>query len=167
MAAWLSAVSIGAGYCFGAIVGLVFYERHREVRRKKRAKEALGTDSVLQASSVSLESGGFGSWLIEKAIQFSVDEYNLPSSLLKAGSYGFSKKACLFEKAGINRGANREWLCVCTYLLLDRRIACGRFARCLFFVASCCHWGNCGSDMGLEQAVEGDQRRGSLSCLIC
>lgn len=23
MAAWLSAVSIGAGYCFGAIVGLV------------------------------------------------------------------------------------------------------------------------------------------------
>lgn len=42
MAAWLSAVSIGAGYCFGAIVGLVFYERHREVRRKKRAKEALG-----------------------------------------------------------------------------------------------------------------------------
>lgn len=103
MAAWLSAVSIGAGYCFGAIVGLVFYERHREVRRKKRAKEALGTDSVLQASSVSLESGGFGSWLIEKAIQFSVDEHNLPSSLLKAGSYGFSKKACLFEKAGINR----------------------------------------------------------------
>ena len=44
MAVWLSAVSIGAGYCFGAIVGLVFYERHREVRRKKRAKEALGTD---------------------------------------------------------------------------------------------------------------------------
>lgn len=85
MAAWLSAVSIGAGYCFGAIVGLVFYERHREVWRKKRAKEALGTDSMLQASSVSLESGGFGSWLIEKAIQFSVDEYNLPSSLLKAG----------------------------------------------------------------------------------
>ena len=92
MAAWLSAVSIGAGYCFGAIVGLVFYERHREVWRKKRAKEALGTNSVLQASSVSLESGGFGSWLIEKAIQFSVDEHNLPSSLLKAGSYGFSKK---------------------------------------------------------------------------
>jgi hypothetical protein len=78
IAVWLSAVSIGAGYCFGAIVGLVFYERHREVRRKKRAKEALGTDSVLQASSVSLESGGFGSWLIEKAIQFSVDEHNLP-----------------------------------------------------------------------------------------
>ena len=103
MAVWLSAVSIGAGYCFGAIVGLVFYERHREVRRKKRAKEALGTDSVLQASSVSLESGGFGSWLIEKAIQFSVDEHNLPPSLLKAGSYGFSKKACLFERAGINR----------------------------------------------------------------
>ena len=67
IAVWLSAVSIGAGYCFGAIVGLVFYERHREVRRKKRAKEALGTDSVLQASSVSLESGGFGSWLIERA----------------------------------------------------------------------------------------------------
>lgn len=103
MAVWLSAVSIGAGYCFGAIVGLVFYERHREVRRKKRAKEALGTDSVLQASSVSLESGGLGSWLIEKAIQFSVDEHNLPPSLLKAGSYGFSKKACLFERAGINR----------------------------------------------------------------
>ena len=50
MAVWLSAVSIGAGYCFGAIVGLVFYERHREVRRKKRAKAALGSDSVLQAS---------------------------------------------------------------------------------------------------------------------
>lgn len=93
MAAWLSAVSIGAGCCFGAIVGLAFYEMHREVRRKNRAKAALGSDSVLQASSVSLESGGFDSWLIEKAIRYSVDEYNLPSSLLKAGSYGFSKKS--------------------------------------------------------------------------
>lgn len=103
MAAWLSAVSIGAGCCFGAIVGLAFYEMHREVRRKNRAKAALGSDSVLQASSVSLESGGFDSWLIEKAIRYSVDERNLPSSLLKVGSCGFSKNACLLEKAGINR----------------------------------------------------------------
>ena len=164
IAVWLSAVSIGAGYCFGAIVGLVFYERHREVRRKKRAKEALGTDSVLQASSVSLESGGFGSWLIEKAIQFSVDEHNLPPSLLKAGSYGFSKKACLFERAGINRVLTGDGY---AYLFLGRRIARGRLARCLFFVASCGYWVDCGSDMGLGQAVESDQRRGSLPCLIC
>lgn len=42
MAVWLSAVSIGAGYCFGAIVGLVFYERHREVRRKNELKKPWG-----------------------------------------------------------------------------------------------------------------------------
>lgn len=131
MAAWLSAVSIGAGYCFGAIVGLVFYERHREVWRKKRAKEALGTDSVLQASSVSLESGGFGSWLIEKAIQFSVDEYNLPSSLLKAGSYGFSKKACLFEKAGINRVlTGNGYACARIYFSIGGLLVGGLFGAC-------------------------------------
>ena len=163
MAAWLSAVSIGAGYCFGAIVGLVFYERHREVRRKKRAKEALGTDSVLQASSVSLESGGFGSWLIEKAIQFSVDEHNLPSSLLKAGSYGFSKRACLFERAGINRVLTGDgYACARIYFSVGGLLVGG-----LFFVASCGYWVDCGSDMGLGQAVESDQRRGSLPCLIC
>lgn len=39
MAAWLSAVSIGAGYCFGAIVGLVFYERHREAGGKNELKK--------------------------------------------------------------------------------------------------------------------------------
>lgn len=131
IAVWLSAASIGAGYCFGAIVGLVFYERHREVRRKKRAKEALGTDSVLQASSVSLESGGFGSWLIEKAIQFSVDEHNLPPSLLKAGSYGFSKKACLFERAGINRVLTGDgYACARIYFSVGGLLVGGLLGAC-------------------------------------
>lgn len=99
--AWLSAASIGAGYCFGAIAGLACYERHCEVQRKKRAKEALGNNSLLRASLVSLESGGLGSWLIEKAILFSVDEPNLPSSLLKVGSYGFSKMPVCSRKPGL------------------------------------------------------------------
>lgn len=100
-------------------------------RRKKRAKEALGTDSVLQASSVSLESGGFGSWLIEKAIQFSVDEYNLPSSLLKAGSYGFSKKACLFEKAGINRVlTGNGYACARIYFSIGGLLVGGLLGAC-------------------------------------
>ena len=148
-------------------LALFFYERHREVRRKKRAKEALGTDSVLQASSVSLESGGFGSWLIEKAIQFSVDEHNLPSSLLKAGSYGFSKKACLFEKAGINRVLTGDgYACARIYFSIGGLLVGGLLGACFSSLLAVIG-GNCGSDMGLEQAVEGDQRRGSLSCLIC
>lgn len=101
MAVWLSAVSIGAGCCFGAIVGFAFYERHREVQRKNRAKEALGSGSVLRASSVSLESGGFSSWLIEKAIQLSVDEHNLPLSLLKIGSCVSRKMPACSRRPGL------------------------------------------------------------------
>ena len=64
MVTWLSAASMGAGYCFGTVFGFACYERHCEAQRKKRAKEALGNGSLLRASLVSLESGGLGSWLI-------------------------------------------------------------------------------------------------------
>lgn len=131
MAVWLSAVSIGAGCCFGVIVGFAFYERHREAQRKNRAKEALGSGSVLRASSVSLESGGFSSWLIEKAIWLSVDEHNLPSSLLKIGSCGFSKNACLFEKAGISRALTGDgYACARIYFSMGGLLAGGLLGAC-------------------------------------
>lgn len=129
--AWLSAASIGAGYCFGAIVGLACYERHCEVQRKKRAKEALGNNSMLRASLVSLESGGLGSWLIEKAILFSVDEPNLPSSLLKVGSYGFSKNACLLEKAGLDRVLTEDgYACTRVYFATVGLLVGGLIGAC-------------------------------------
>lgn len=108
MGVLLFTVSVAAGFIFGLLVGFLCYEKRREVIRRRQAKGFLGNGSVLEASSVSLESTGVALWAIEKAVLFSFQETTLPAFLMGVGLYGFSSLEALMEKAGLSRALTKN-----------------------------------------------------------
>lgn len=100
-------------------------------RGKTELKKLWGADRCCEHLLFLSNREGFSSWLIEKAIRLSVDEHNLPLSLLKIGSCGFSKNACLFEKAGISRALTEDgYACARIYFSIGGLLAGGLLGAC-------------------------------------
>lgn len=104
----LCVIALTAGFLSGSLFGSFAYEKHKAFQRKRLAREALGDGSALDAASVSLDSAGFSSWVIKKAVFFSFQETAIFPLLEKVCSYDFERRKGLIEKSGLAHALNKS-----------------------------------------------------------
>lgn len=85
----------------GTIMGIAAYSHYSVNKRKGAMKALLGSSSLLDALSISLESSGTSQQVITHAIRLSREEKDLPSWFVRMFSAGWNSREHVIMQAGL------------------------------------------------------------------
>lgn len=101
MATFVCIVAVVCALVSGTLLGIALYSRYVASKRKDTMKTLLGSSSLLEALSVSLESNGFSRQIITQAIQLSREEKDLPVWFINLFSMGWHIRKQVIIQAGL------------------------------------------------------------------
>lgn len=97
----LAGTAIACAFAAGGIAGYGGFNRKEILRRKRAALQAMGSGSVLESVGVSLDSKGFGVWVIEQMVSLSGSVDEIGSALGRLAARDFGRNRDLIAKAGL------------------------------------------------------------------
>ena len=101
MADLVGMIAVISALISGSIVGIATYSHYSANKRKGAMKALLGSSSLLDALSISLESSGISQQVITHAIRLSREEKDLPFWFVRMFSTGWKAREHVVMQAGL------------------------------------------------------------------
>lgn len=118
----------------GALLGSALFENLISQKRREATKALLGSSSVLEALSISLESTGMTRKVLARAVKNSRSDHRIPQGLMSLLVPNWSLYRKWIEKAGLEGFIDREGAAATNLQLLALGCAIGGIIGALFSV---------------------------------